>query len=248
MQSHNIVMTGCCTVCYPIIQDSLKHFDDCPIFQQEKQRLRVYFVEFIKRKDEGDNFTNNNVSKSCIEIMNDLIENHTTNTRLLRHLCSYRCFLRGYSPRRDWMALRQSIHEKTDQSISALLQYWTCCLVHDSDDDDEQDTQAEHDDQTEVESKNSNEETKQQQQHARANKSRKRKRTMVKIEKEYDTNQNVKSTTNATIAASKSSSFRTEFIMKTTGKVRIVTSMRKVCFLLTTIISSIFDSVSTAEL
>jgi hypothetical protein len=215
---------GCCNVCEPVIQDAFLHFDDCPIFQEEKQALWEHFVQILAKEKDGlttpsTTTTNRNstMSSSCVEIFNSLIDSyHHTHHRssLIRHLCPHRCFLRGYSPRRDWMALRQSIHERTDQSVNILLRNWTCRLVRCNDDDDlvsqqeNENTKDDKEQDLEKTAKIKNEKT-------TTNTFRKRKRTMLDVDKDCNTSE-----LQGTSARARSS-VRTEFMLKTTGKVRL---------------------------
>jgi hypothetical protein len=99
--------TGCirdttiCPPCELILQDATRHFASCPIFHQAFD-LGV--------------LTRNSHHESCVELAGAFAE------KCVRHLCRNRCYLRAFAASRDWVALRKTLIQLTDQPIGT--QYW----------------------------------------------------------------------------------------------------------------------------
>jgi hypothetical protein len=84
----------CCSTCGSVIDGAIKHFRSCPIFQEHWRDFSLCSGE-----------------EECWK----RAELHLD--RSVRHLCSGRCYMRAFAPCRDWLSLRNSIHQLTDLSI-----------------------------------------------------------------------------------------------------------------------------------
>ena len=95
-----------CSCSSAIINDALSHFYySCEIFRSA--------YESYHQHTKG-----NYDSASCLE---------KANVRILysaRHLCPHRCYLRAFSPVREWLLLHKSVNEKTDHSLVGMCD---CC-------------------------------------------------------------------------------------------------------------------------
>jgi hypothetical protein len=60
--------------------------------------------------------TRNSHHESCVELAGAFAE------KCVRHLCRNRCYLRAFAASRDWVALRKTLIQLTDQPIGT--QYW----------------------------------------------------------------------------------------------------------------------------
>jgi hypothetical protein len=88
--------TAICPPCELILQDATRHFSSCPIFRQAFD-LGV--------------LTRNSHQKSCVELAGTFAE------KCVRHLCPNRCYLRAFAASRDWVALRKTLIQTTDQPL-----------------------------------------------------------------------------------------------------------------------------------
>jgi hypothetical protein len=86
----------CCSTCGSVIDGAIKHFRSCSIFQASWKELPVFIC---------------NDAEDCWK----RAELHLD--RSVRHLCSDRCYMRAFAPCRDWLSLRNSIHQSTDLSV-----------------------------------------------------------------------------------------------------------------------------------
>jgi hypothetical protein len=84
----------CCSTCGSVIDHAVKHFQSCSIFQEHWSELSLC-----------------NDPEECWK----RAELHLD--RSVRHLCSDRCYMRAFAPYRDWLSLRNSIHQLTDLSV-----------------------------------------------------------------------------------------------------------------------------------
>ncbi|KAG7362801.1 hypothetical protein IV203_026161 [Nitzschia inconspicua] len=110
-----------CSSCHPVIKDAFRRFGDCPIFQREEGAMFQSLKTFVVAKGDRD--------LSCVEIVDQL----TKNKHMLRHLCDQQCYLRGFAPQRDWLALRNLVQEHSTRSVDETLRDWTCCLALEDD-------------------------------------------------------------------------------------------------------------------
>jgi hypothetical protein len=93
--------TAFCEACEFVIQNALRHFEGCPTFKKEFHlRLKL---EICRASTTND--------LPCVHVASSLIE------KCVRHLCVQKCFLRAFAPSRDWVALRKTIHELTDEPL-----------------------------------------------------------------------------------------------------------------------------------
>lgn len=105
--------TGCirettiCPPCELILQDATRHFSSCPIFHQAFD-LGV--------------LTKNNRHETCVELAGAFAE------KCVRHLCNNRCYLRAFAASRDWVALRKTLIEITDQPLGTQQWVSSECL------------------------------------------------------------------------------------------------------------------------
>jgi hypothetical protein len=88
--------TTICPPCGLIIQDATRHFSRCPIFHE------AFDLHLLTR---------NSHRESCVELAGAFAE------KCLRHLCPNRCYLRAFAASRDWVALRKTLSQRTDQPI-----------------------------------------------------------------------------------------------------------------------------------
>jgi hypothetical protein len=114
-QTDDSTSSAMCTTCQPIIDNALRRFEACPVFQTQKQ------ISFQRIPSD---MNNTNKFLSCVEMVDKVAQQ-----QLLRHLCDNQCYLRGFAPQRDWLALRQLVQEHSTQSLDILLKDWTCCLA-----------------------------------------------------------------------------------------------------------------------
>ena len=102
-----------CDSCIPIINEALSHFFMCKAFQE-------CYPDILKK------LQHNNSSIPCWKQSDQAIQ------QSVRHLCPYRCYLRAYSPFREWLFVRRDVHKVTDFPLgkfSLLLttDLFTCC-------------------------------------------------------------------------------------------------------------------------
>jgi hypothetical protein len=104
-----------CPSCQATISKALIHFSECPQFDMTSIRRALD----PSQQRQQDTVT----TTSCVELVGRIAEQQ------VRHLCPRQCFLRAFSPCRDWWALRQAVHAQTNEPISRLLPNWTCQLM-----------------------------------------------------------------------------------------------------------------------
>jgi hypothetical protein len=104
----------CCSTCESVIVEAIKHFRSCSIFNENLKK------QWSELSPCGD-------GEECWK----RAERHLDCS--VRHLCPERCYMRAFAPCRDWLSLRNSIHELTDCSTESLLAGWRCMLVSDAD-------------------------------------------------------------------------------------------------------------------
>jgi hypothetical protein len=84
----------CCSTCGSVIDGAIKHFRSCSIFQEHWRELSLC-----------------SDAEECWK----RAELHLD--RSVRHLCPDRCYMRAFAPCRDWLSLRNTIHQLTDLSV-----------------------------------------------------------------------------------------------------------------------------------
>lgn len=89
-----------CTCCSAVCHDAIRHFYCCDQFR----------TRFESNEQQFD-FE----SQTCLEISHIRIQDAA------RHLCSHRCYMRVFSPVREWIYLRQALHELTDAPLGRIF-------------------------------------------------------------------------------------------------------------------------------
>lgn len=125
-----------CEVCATFIACAMRHFDCCPVFREHWKRqpysrrsaddhdVRSASIEHAHANMYIPLDVAGSASKCCWELAEEILQ------QAVRHLCSYRCYMRAYSPYREWFALRKRlIQEQTGESIVTSLNGWRCILL-----------------------------------------------------------------------------------------------------------------------
>lgn len=100
-----------CTSCPALISQAKRQFSMCPIFQQRQQQGPSSPGEFVSAQSPRNDIKNPQQRRCCVELAGETMELN------VRHLCEFGCYLRAFSPCRDWVALRKTLHTRTDQSL-----------------------------------------------------------------------------------------------------------------------------------
>ena len=108
-----------CRHCHDMVSQAMNHFRDCPHMQWGFDEV---CIESTVGAVKAEGLAGRRC-RSCIEHLSHQME------RIVRHLCPNQCYLRGYSPFRDWWMLRQMLMERTEGLVGSLLRSWSCKLV-----------------------------------------------------------------------------------------------------------------------
>ena len=111
-----------CTPCKQVLNPVVALFQDCPIF-------------LAQWNESGDGTGNSGTTRTLhAHPANDAepcwrkLEEHLENS--VRHLCDCQCFLRAFTPYRNWFALQTSLIASPHiQPESSVLEGWRCRLV-----------------------------------------------------------------------------------------------------------------------
>lgn len=104
-----------CEACRPVIQAAVQQFWACP-----------YFVKGWKESSAASD----GESSSLVCWRGAEARIH----RCVRHLCPQRCYMRAYSPCREWFTLRKRLREESSFSVDNALTGWLCVLLPVTDD------------------------------------------------------------------------------------------------------------------
>ena len=110
-----------CEFCTVIVQDSIRHFKQCNIFQERYDRTLQGFnqtrrlqrnrnIVAIQEQDNDDKH-HHTMCQTCLDVAAQAAE------ASVRHLCSHGCYLKAFAPCRDWIQLRKTLHDETDMPL-----------------------------------------------------------------------------------------------------------------------------------
>jgi hypothetical protein len=85
-----------CDCCKSIINDVLSKFYLCDQFRSHWECRPIVLT------------TNGQKTLTCWEKADSSLQN------CARHLCQHRCYMRAFAPVREWIALREQVHEETE--------------------------------------------------------------------------------------------------------------------------------------